>query len=173
MILAVASSLMCTSCIGSFSTFHKLRDWNSSIGKKFVNELVFLAFWIVPVYEVAVLADILVFNSVEFWSGNNPVAKGKKIIKGENDRYLVECDGKGYTITGLTDNRSMRLDFDSTDNSWSVELPDGESYKLLTFVDDNHVALPTPDGGSTIVELSQAGLFAYESISSHPLMALR
>ena len=36
---------------------------------KFVNELVFFAFWILPVYEVSGLADLLVLNSIEFWSG--------------------------------------------------------------------------------------------------------
>ena len=34
----------------------------------------FIAFWIVPVYEISALADVLVINSIEFWSGSNPVA---------------------------------------------------------------------------------------------------
>ena len=133
---------------------NKLLSWNQQVGSKFVNELVFFAFWILPVYEVAGLADILVINSIEFWSGSNPMAKGEKVIEGENGRYMVNCDGKGYTIKSEADGSVVRLDFDEADRSWSVNVND-ESYKLMTFIDDSHVALPTPDGGMTIVELSQ------------------
>ena len=70
----LASSVLFSSCIGSFGLTNKLLDWNRNIDSKFVNELVFIAFWIVPVYEISALADVLVLNSIEFWSGNNPVA---------------------------------------------------------------------------------------------------
>ena len=74
MATTLASSVLFSSCIGSFGLTNKLLDWNRNIDSKFVNELVFVAFWIVPVYEISALADILVLNSIEFWSGNNPVA---------------------------------------------------------------------------------------------------
>ena len=70
----LASSVLFSSCIGSFGLTNKLLSWNSNIDSKFVNELVFIAFWIVPVYEISALADVLVLNSIEFWSGSNPVA---------------------------------------------------------------------------------------------------
>ncbi|MCM1483272.1 MAG: DUF3332 domain-containing protein [Muribaculaceae bacterium] len=164
-ILTLAVSMLSTSCIGSFSLTNKLLSWNQQVGNKFVNELVFFAFWILPVYEVAGLADILVINGIEFWSGSNPMAKGTKVIDGENGRYLVNCDGKGYTITSQTDGSVVRLDFDEADNSWSVNVND-ESYKLLTFIDDTHVALPTADGSTTVIELSEQGVFAYQQIAS-------
>jgi len=66
-------SLVSTSCIGSFSLTNKLLSWNQQVGNKFVNELVFFAFWVLPVYEISALADILVLNSIEFWSGSNMV----------------------------------------------------------------------------------------------------
>ena len=94
-ILTLAVSMLSTSCIGSFALTNKLLSWNRQVGNKFVNEVVFFAFWILPVYEVSALADVLVINSIEFWSGSNPMAKGKKVIEGENGRYLVDCDGKG------------------------------------------------------------------------------
>lgn len=163
--LTLAASMLSTSCIGSFALTNKLLSWNRQVGNKFVNELVFFAFWILPVYEVSALADVLVINSIEFWSGSNPMAKGKKVIEGENGRYLVDCDGKGYTITSDTDGSVVRLDFNQDENSWSVNAGDG-SYKLMTFIDDKHVSLPTPDGGQTVVELSQEGVFAYEQLAS-------
>ena len=73
----LASSVLFSSCIGSFGLSNKLLDWNRNIDSKFVNELVFVAFWIVPVYEISALADILVLNSIEFWTARMP-SKPKK-----------------------------------------------------------------------------------------------
>ena len=98
-VAALAGSMMFTSCIGSFALTNKLLSWNNQIGNKFLNEIVFFAFWVIPVYEVTSVADLLVLNTVEFWSGSNPIAMGTKVIKGHDGEYLVECDGKGYTIT--------------------------------------------------------------------------
>ncbi len=171
-ILTVAASLVSTSCIGSFSLTNKLLSWNQTVGNKFVNELVFFAFWILPVYEVSGLADLLVLNSIEFWSGENPVAKGKKVIEGNDGRYLVECDGKGYTITAMNDNTSVRLDFDIDDQTWSVNVGE-ESYPFMTFVDDTHVKMITPEGDMQLVEISEAGCYAYQQIATGAMFASR
>lgn len=70
----LSGSVLFSSCIGSFGLWNSLKDWNQGVSNKFVNELIFLAFHIVPVYEIAYLADVLVLNSIEFWSGSNPTA---------------------------------------------------------------------------------------------------
>ena len=75
----LACSLTFSSCIGSFGLTNKLLSWNQRINSKFVNELVFVAFHIIPVYEISCLADLLVINAIEFWSGDNPVADAGKI----------------------------------------------------------------------------------------------
>lgn len=171
-VIALCGSMTLTSCIGSFSLTNKLLSWNNTIGNKFVNELVFFAFWILPVYEVSGLADILVLNSIEFWSGSNPVAKGKKVIEGQDGRYLVQCDGKGYTITSENDKSVVRLDFDADAREWSTMI-DGERVVFMTFVDDTHVKMPLPNGESKIVETSQDGLYAYQSSIAMTNMAAR
>ena len=83
LVMALVGSMTLSSCIGSFSLTKKVHEWNQNLGNKFVNELVFIAFCIVPVYEVAAFIDAIVINSIEFWSGSNPVAQGKKVIDGE------------------------------------------------------------------------------------------
>lgn len=171
-VIAICSSMMFTSCIGSFKLTNKLLTWNHSIGNKFVNELVFVAFWILPVYEVSGLADILVINSIEFWSGSNPVAKGKKYIDGKDGRYLVECDGKGYTITSENDGSVVRLDFNEETKSWSTDI-NGENVVFLTFVDDTHVKVPTPSGDYKVIETSEEGLFAYQQLAAESSLAQR
>lgn len=159
----LVASLTLPSCIGSFSLTNKLLAWNRTISNKFVNELVFFAFWIVPVYEVSGLADLLVLNTIEFWSGNSPVAKGKSLIDGKDGKYLVDCDGKGYTVTSLNDGSKVRLNFHDEDNSWSLTGVSGKEYQLITFIDDTHVKVPVAGGQEAVVELSANGLYAFDA----------
>lgn len=172
LVLALCGSMISSSCIGKFALTNRVLAWNNQVGNKFLNELVFFAFWILPVYEVTALADVLVINSIEFWSGSNPMAKGTKVIQGNDGRYLVKCDGKGYTIESENDGSVVRLDFDTTDNTWWVDVAGHERMKLMTIVDDTHVALPCPDGSTTIVEASLAGVMAYQAIATQTDMAL-
>jgi hypothetical protein len=161
LICALLGSTTLTSCIGSFQLTSKLLNWNKTIGDTFVNELVFIAFWILPVYEVSGLADLIVLNSIEFWSGSNPVAKGTKVIDTKDGRMLVKCDGKGYTVKNETDGTSIRLDFDADSQEWSTMI-DGERVVFLGFVDDTHVKVPGIKGDMQTIELSQSGVYAYQ-----------
>lgn len=160
LICAVAGSLTLNSCIGSFSLTNSVIDWNHQVGNKFVNELVFFAFWVLPVYEVTALADLLVLNSIEFWSGRNPMTASVKQIDTDQGRYLVKCDGKGYDVIHEASGKSMRLDFDVEEQTWSV-VDDGKSYPFMTFVDDNHVRMIQPDGDFRLVDLTEQGVMAY------------
>lgn len=171
--LTLMASMSLTSCIGSFSLTNKLMSWNNQVGNKFVNELVFFCFWIIPVYEVTALADVLVLNSIEFWSGSNPVAQGRTVIDGADGRYLVDCDGKGYTITSENDGSVTRLDFDAEDHSWSVSANGQNPVKFMTFVDDTHVNMILPDGSYELVELSNNGLMAYRQAAGAAALAAR
>ena len=167
----VASSLTLSSCIGSFSLTRQVIDWNNQVGSKFINEVVFFALWIVPVYEVTFLCDILVINSIEFWSGSNPLTASTKVIDSEQGRYLVACDGHGYTVTFEPTGQSIRLEFE--DETGSVVTDDG-AYELLTFLDSSHVRVPAPDGSQKVVTLDQEGLMAYRAeVSQAMLMAAR
>lgn len=170
--LTVSSCLMMNSCIGSFQLTNKVLSWNKQVGSKFVNELVFFAFWVLPVYEVTALADLLVINSIEFWSGNNPLEASTKVIDTESGRYTVKCDGKGYDIICQDTNESVRLDFDVEEQTWSVNV-DGKEYPFMTFVDENHVKMITPSGDFKVVETSESGVLAYQAIASESMLAKR
>ncbi len=174
LILCCASSLLMTSCIGSFNLTKNVLSWNNQVGNKFVNELVFFAFWILPVYEVTGLADLLVINSIEFWSGDNPISPSAKVIDTPQGKYLVKCDGKGYDITYEPSGKSYRLDFDIDTQTWSFN-ENGKQIPFMTFVDDNHVKMITPEGTFRNVELSEAGVLAYQQVicESTPALALK
>ena len=64
-----------TACFGSFPTTRKVFRWNSTVSSnKWVRWLVFLVISIVPVYAGAAIIDMVFSNSVEFWTGHNPLA---------------------------------------------------------------------------------------------------
>ncbi len=163
--ITLACSLTFSSCIGSFALTNKVLDWNHHVGSKAVNELVFAAFWILPVYELSALADVLVINSIEFWSGKNPVQAYTKTVDGKNGTYLVKCDSKGYTITNKQTKEVVKLDFNAADNSWSLN-QGGKDIKFMEYVDDSHVKMITPSGSFSTVELNEQGVWAYEHMAA-------
>jgi hypothetical protein len=60
-------------CYGSYGAFNTLHGWNGrASGSKVVNSLIHFGLWVIPVYELAILGDWLIFNNIEFISGSNP-----------------------------------------------------------------------------------------------------
>ena len=160
-ILLAGSSMAFTSCIGSFAMTNKVLSWNKQVGNKFVNELVFFAFRILPVYEVTSIADLLVINSIEFWSGTNPMTASVKAVDTDHGRYLIDCDGKGYTVTHAETGEKTRLEFIEESQTWAFEGAEGELVPFMTFVDGSHVRMIKPDGDMMLVDLSEQGMMAY------------
>jgi hypothetical protein len=71
---ALAMTTIGTSCIGTNTAFNNLHAWNEKVtDSKWGNEAIFFGLNIIPVYGIFYLGDILIFNSIEFWGGNNPL----------------------------------------------------------------------------------------------------
>lgn len=76
--IIIGSSLLMTGCMGKFALTDKLYTWNKQVDQnRWVQEGVFLALLVVPVYGLTLLADGIVFNSVDWWTGSNPIAAGE------------------------------------------------------------------------------------------------
>lgn len=100
--LAGVLALAVTGCYGPFNLTRKLHKWNGEIGEKWVNEAAFVGMVVFPVYFFATLGDAIVFNSVEFWTGKNPVtAKSTRTIQ-DGDRTAV--------LTYSPEDRRLRVD---------------------------------------------------------------
>jgi hypothetical protein len=166
--------MLFSSCIGSFALFNKVRTWNQGVGNKFVNELVFIALNIVPVYGIVYMADVLVINSIEFWSGENPVASVGEVkkVKGENGDYLVETLENGYSITNADKNESMELLYNKEANTWSV-VSDGVNSDLIKINEDGTAQLYLPDGNSMNVTLDAQGVLAAREMTMSTFYALK
>jgi len=103
---ALAVILILSACTGSFTLTNKVNKFNKTFENPWVEEVVFLAMVIVPVYEISLIADMLIFNSIEFWTGENPVAEEQQItLTDEVDatmlsdgRIRLEVDGTVYLL---------------------------------------------------------------------------
>lgn len=159
--LLLSATILLSSCIGSFGLTNRLKSWNESLGNNWANEIVFVCFHIIPVYGVSIFADILVINSIEFWTGNNPLAANvgeTKLVKNSaGDDVQVTTTANGYNITD--GKQEMQLVFDEADKSWSA-VYENNSYKLIQFVDDNNAQIFTMNGSRVNVTLDEAGVNA-------------
>lgn len=58
-------------CYGSYGAFKSVHRWNGTLtSSKVTNSLIHFGLWVIPVYELAVIGDFLIFNNVEFLSGS-------------------------------------------------------------------------------------------------------
>jgi hypothetical protein len=107
-LFAVAASL-CLSvfagCYGPFRLTKKVYDWNGSISDKWGREAVFLVLYVVPVYGISLFADAVLFNSIEFWSGDNPIAAAP----GTQSTLLAAGD-HSMVLSYAADRQRMRVD---------------------------------------------------------------
>lgn len=153
--IALASTMLFSSCIGPFNLSKKLLTWNQTIDSKFVNELVFII--LSPAYLVTFMADVLVLNSIEFWTGENPIQAGiVKQVQGENGVYTVETMEDGYKILN-EEGQQTNLVYDKDSNTWSA-VANGITTKLITIGENNDAIVYLPNGEEKQVELSNEGI---------------
>jgi hypothetical protein len=73
-IVVLCLAVLMSGCYGTFSLTKRLHHWNGTQDGRWAQEGVFLLIAIVPIYGLCILGDALIFNSIEFWGGNNPIA---------------------------------------------------------------------------------------------------
>ena len=151
---SLAISLGLASCYGPFRLTQNLHEWNGSLGDEWVNSLVFYGLLIVPVYEIALTIDAVVLNTIEFWTGENPVAlkngeSNEKIVQNENGTYKITATRNHYLITaidGPEKGKSVRLKIDSKNHSLWLEKNE-KFIKIAEMNDDlSTVMIYQPDG---------------------------
>lgn len=169
----IGATTLFSSCIGSFKLTNKVLDWNKTIDDKFVNEVVFIALHIVPVYQLSIFADAVVLNSIEFWTGENPVTKAGEVkeVTGEKAKYQVMTTENGYKITNETTKLEMDLVYNTKNQSWTA-VSGNESVLLLQFTSDN-TAMVYTGTNMTEVELSHNGVLAFRQALNSTNFALK
>ncbi|SNB46832.1 DUF3332 family protein [Geobacter sp. DSM 9736] len=111
--LAAACSTL-PGCYGKMALTRKVYQLNGEVKDRYLRSAVTWAFIIVPVYGVSALVDFVLFNTIEFWSGDNPVAAGEKNIHyskdGENFDILVTRRGNDVRYTIDRNRDGLHLD---------------------------------------------------------------
>ena len=128
--LLCASMIVLSGCYGSNACFEKLHKWNGTLGNKWLNSIVHFILCIFGIYGICWgLIDGLVLNTVEFWTGSNPLASG--------DSYY-EKDAQGNEIAAVK----------NADGTMSVELTTaaGEKAKMTLQRDENVVRALDEEG---------------------------
>lgn len=146
---AVLGALLGVSaCFGSFNLTRKVYGFNASVSnEKFVRELVFLGMNIVPVYGAAGFIDAVVANTVEFWTGKNPIQMASRTRLDSVtsvSRVLYEKDG--VRVMSL-----KTFKFDKLVSATTVQYLPGEDHMTFkTSLSDGHYATNVvamrPDG---------------------------
>lgn len=150
--MIAALGITLSGCYGSFNMTKKVHDWNGSLGNKFVQEAVFIAFNIIPVYGVSVFIDAIILNTVEFWTGNNPLAlhEGVNHIKMHGVEYIVDVTDQSVRIHDKDGVLVNELIFNAEENTWYSKI-DGKESKLLTIKKDK-LKIHTASGNSFDVQ---------------------
>ncbi|HTE04886.1 MAG TPA: DUF3332 family protein [Planctomycetota bacterium] len=99
LVAALCLATLSSGCYGPFNLTKKLHNWNGHVDGKWGNEGMFLVLVIIPVYGVCMLGDAIIFNSVEFWTGNNPISPTMADVpaQGEMDQVAAVV-GLPYSV---------------------------------------------------------------------------
>ncbi len=83
-------------CWGSFNLTGRVYDWNGSFGSKWASWAVFVVFILIPVYGTLLFIDAIVLNTIEFFSGNNPVHRNADL--GNGHRLVMHGEAGSSTM---------------------------------------------------------------------------
>jgi hypothetical protein len=133
--LLCAGMIVLSGCYGKNACFNKLHDWNGTLGNKWINSIVHFFLNVFPVYMICLgLVDGLVLNTIEFWTGSNPLAGG--------DSYY-EKDAQGNSIAAVK----------NEDGSMTVEMTTAAGEKAtMTLQRDENVIRALDAEGNVIAQ---------------------
>jgi hypothetical protein len=147
-------------CYGSFSLTRKLYTWNGSFGDKWINTVVFWILLILPAYEATSFIDFVVLNTVEFWTGSNPLAmqdgmKDIKYVSNSGKTYRVELTKNQIKIVetiGPEQGKFLILNYSPTNGNWSMF--DGKNTTDIAAINKDKLSLFFPNGDVKDIQLS-------------------
>lgn len=154
------SIFVATNCYGGYVLTRKAHNWNGTLGDKWVKSIVNVLF--IFVYPVTGFIDFFILNTLEFWSGSNPLA----MKDGEVETQIVHNDGKEYHITATKNQFEVRevaagklgnpvyLTFSADESAWYMKA-NGKSLKVSEAINlaEGQVKLFHPDGKYVEVKL--------------------
>ena len=157
----LAGCFMFSSCIGSYKLFNKFTSWELRMtNSKFVNAIIGFVIDIVCI-PVTLLVDSLVLNTIEFWSGENPLASNvgqTKQVMGEDGKlYAVKTLKNGYEVTN-PNGEVVLFEHDKKDNSWWMT-QNGQKQQIFRFSPDGKSISVNMNGEEKDFTLNEQGVY--------------
>ena len=131
-IAGLALALCLSGCMGHNGLTTKLLRWNlEQTENRWGRESIFVVMF--PVYLVCALADMLVLNSMEFWSGENPINGKSPVVdipKSEIDKMGLE-DIEVAWIQRLNEGHALLyIEFSNGDRATFDVIRDQDTYTV-------------------------------------------
>lgn len=140
------SALFMQGCYGSYPLFKKVNKLVGDIDGRWGSTAVHIICWVFQVYSVVLFIDLFILNTVEFWTGSDPLAMND----GESETQVVTYLGDTYRITA-TKNRfdvyciegsrrgeSASLIWNAEGRTWVAE-KEGIARNLVTIGEDGSI----------------------------------
>ena len=170
----LAGSFLCSSCIGSFRLFNGYEKWQCNMtSNKYVNGIVGLILQPI-VGGLCLTVDAVVLNTIEFWTGSNPMAAGQvKTVMGQDGRYYaIKTLKNGYEVKSPTGEKTLFIHNDQND-SWSMT-QNGITKEIIRFNADGTIQATLQNGEKLTVSNDEAGLMQVrEAVYNENCYALR
>ena len=157
LVLVAAVGALSAGCFGKFQLTRKLYDINQSIDEKYARSA---ATWIFVIpYAVTGLLDFVIFNVMEFWTGENPVASApvtKVYAHGDGSTVLTLSRDGSATVAVIERYEGERLVSalqvrdDGRGKVSAVETAAGRKVREVT-------AVAAPDGSVDVTVATAAG----------------
>jgi hypothetical protein len=133
---------------------------------KYVNAIVGLI--LVPIVgSICTLVDVLVLNSIEFWSGSNPMAannigKTQQVMGQDGRYYAVTTLKNGYEVKAPTGEITYFIHNDEND-SWSME-QNGVQKEIFRFDEKGNIQANI-NGETKAFTLNETGVYQARMIA--------
>lgn len=130
--LLLASSL--TGCMGHNALTAKALKFNLSTAEgRWGREGLFVGMMIIPVYPIFKLLDLLLFNSIEFWTGSNPLNGRSALVDiPKSDLHKLGLDNVELARVERLDEQRANLyvEFENGDRVTFDVLRDRDAYTI-------------------------------------------
>ncbi len=160
-LVSVLLLISLSGCFGNFALTRKAYQFNQNVGDKWVQQIVFWLMNFVPVYNAAAALDVVLFNTIEFWTGSNPVAMNAsdemiKYANTENGNFQIKITQNRIFIeqmSGANAGTQMEMTFNPENNSWYMS-SNGKTQKIAKVENDN-LNLIYPSGKELAIHLAR------------------
>jgi len=157
LVLVAAVGALSAGCFGKFQLTRNLYDINKSIDDKYVRSAATWIF-IIP-YALTGILDFVIFNVIEFWTGENPVASAPvtKVYSQGNARTVLTLSRDGSATVAVIERyegekpvSTLRVCDDGAGKVSAVETAAGKKVRDV-------VAIPAADGSVDVTVVTAAG----------------